>query len=114
MLPQADRHIYAHVYVHGHGVHGHVMDFLHPPMILLWKEESFMTYFHLSMILPLEGEQVQHRYEYGQVEYYKIGTCNSTKRLDIVIFFFLCSFPQTCFCLFSSISCIDIGIAFFI
>jgi GATA-binding protein, other eukaryote len=43
-------------------------------MILLQGEENlFVTYSHPPMILPQEGEQVQHGYEYGQGEYYEMG-----------------------------------------
>lgn len=43
-------------------------------MMLPQEEESlFATYLHPPMILPQEGEQVQHGYEYGQGEYYETG-----------------------------------------
>ncbi|KAG2137841.1 uncharacterized protein EDB93DRAFT_1090984 [Suillus bovinus] len=37
------------------------------------EESLFATYLHPPMILPQEGEQVQHGYEYGQGEYYETG-----------------------------------------
>jgi GATA-binding protein, other eukaryote len=43
-------------------------------MMLPQEEESlFAAYLHPPMILPQEGEQVQHGYEYGQGEYYETG-----------------------------------------